>query len=261
MQLRLIGSGVSSAGVHGSGAEVSVTGLKGLVGYRDFFFTYERQDYSWNGAGMLPFGDSVSDPWETLHSMSLGYARQGRINSSWSYFAAGSVMALFEEQMQDSYGFGAAAGATYAYSPALKFTLGAGFAYHEIRTTALPVVGLSWNKGAPTGLSVSVGYPDTHLSYRFSPRWAIRSRIVQFNRDIFRLSDDSAVERKGYLERRDLMADLGLEFTPVKNMSVTLAPRYYFSRELVIYDRNGDNKRTFDVADGWGGLLSVSYLF
>ena len=75
------------------------------------------------------------------------------------------------------------------------------------------------------------------------------------------MSDGSSVEKEGFLERQDLMADLGLEFTPMKNVSVIAAARYYFDRELTIHDKNDRHEQTFDVDDAWGGVLSVNYKF
>lgn len=261
IQLRLTGSGVASAGVQDSGAGVSVIGQKGSVSYKDFFFSYERLDYSWENPEKLPFGNGKGDPWKALNVMGFGYARQGTINADWKYFAGGSLSSSFEDETQSSYGLGAFAGATYLFSSTLQFTMGAGLFYHEIQTMALPVIGINWNQGAPQGFSVAIGYPETHLSYRFNPEWAVRSRIVQFDRGIFRLSDNNTVEKEGYLKRQDLMADLGLEFTPLKHLIISARARYYFNRELSFYDRNGNHERKFDVDDAWGGVLSVSYRF
>ena len=259
--LRITAGGAASAAVEGGDGEFSGTYAKAAATYRDFSLSYTRLDYSWGEIGDLPFGNGVDDPWEALHVLSLGYSHRGSINADWNYFIGSAVKSSFEEELEDSYGAGAFGGFTYLFSPTLRFTIGAGVAYHHISTTVLPVVGISWNQGTPQGFSIALGYPDTYLSYRFNSQWALRSRIVQFEQDVFRLADDSTVEKAGFLERQDLITDLGVEFTPTKQLRVILAARYYFERELTIHDNNDDWERTFDVDDAWGGVLSVNYRF
>jgi hypothetical protein len=259
--LSFTGNYVSRADVQDSDADVSVTGLKGLVEYKDFSFSYERLDYSWSDSEKLPFGNGESSPWDILHALSMRYSRHGSINSNWKYFVGGAASSAFEEQMQNSYGFGVFSGATYIYSPTLQFTLGTGFVHHEIQTKAVPVVGISWNQGAAEGLSVAIGFPDTSLSYRFNPQWKARSRILQFDQGVYRLADDSTVEEKGFLEKQDLVTDLEIEYSPIKTLSIIAGVQYFFKRELTFHDDNDDHEQTFDLDNAWGGVLSVSHNF
>jgi hypothetical protein len=251
----------ADAGVHGSGADISAAGFKARAGYKDFFLSFERVHYSWSEVERLPFGNGVDEPWDDLNVLTLGYQRNGRVSQRWMYFVGLSVSSSFEKQWNDAYSYRGFAGFTYVYSPKLQFTLGAGGVFHKVRSQGLPVVGITYNRGATKGLSAGLGFPLTFLAYHFNENWALKTRVVEFDLDIFRLADDSPASPEGFLERRDLMADLGVEWTPIKSLVLYVGARYYFKRELTLYDQDGNNERCYDVDNAWGGVLRFSWKF
>jgi hypothetical protein len=163
--------------------------------------------------------------------------------------------------MDDAWGFRAFGGVGYLVSPKLMVSFGALVSYHKVDTLAIPVMGLTYNRGAREGFSGAVGYPLTYLAYHFNPAWAVVLRVVEFDRDYFRLADDSPVEPSGYLERQDLSAAVGVKFTPLARTSFYLGARYYFNRELTIHDEGADRSSTFDVDNAWGGVARVEIAF
>lgn len=251
----------ADAGVHGSGADVSAAGFKARAGYKDFFLSFERVHYSWSNQERLPFGNGKDEPWDDLNVVTLGYQRNGKVSKKWMYFVGGGITSSFESQLEDSLSFRGFGGFTYIYSPKLQFTLGAGGVFHKVRSQGLPVVGVTYNRGATEGFSAGLGFPLTFLAYHFNENWALKTRIVEFDLDIFRLADDSPASPKGFLERQDLMADMGVEWTPMKGMALYVGARYYFKRELTLYDEDGNNERTYDVDNAWGGVLRLSWKF
>ena len=260
-ELRFTAGWAADAEVAGSGSDVSGAGFNLRASYKDFFLSYERIQYSWSNVERLPFGNGRDDPWDDLNVLTLGYQHNGRINPKWMYFIGGGVSSSFEKEFDDSYSFRGFGGFTYIYSPKLQFTLGAGGVYHKVRSQGLPVVGITYNRGATEGLSAGLGFPLTFVAYHFNENWALKTRVVEFDLDIFRLADDSPVHPEGFLERQDLMADLGVEWTPMKALALYVGARYYFRRELTLYDKDGNNEREFDVDNAWGGVLRLSWKF
>jgi len=82
-----------------------------------------------------------------------------------------------------------------------------------------------------------------------------------YSRSIYRLADESKVQREGYLENEWLLVGTGLEYSPVQNFKINLGVRYYFNRQMTIYDKDGNNEREYDVDNAWGGALSLKFDF
>ncbi len=260
--LELTAGWAANAEVQGSGAEVSASGAKLKAAMGDFSLSYEWVGYSWSNVDRLPFGNGRDDPWDNLSVLGLGYSHHGAINPRWRYFFGAGLNSSFESKIcSDSLSLRGFGGVTWIYSRKLQFNFGAGGVWHKVRSQGLPVVGVIYNQGAAEGFSVALGFPMTYLAYHFNKNWAVKSRVVEFDLDVFRLDDDSPAEPEGFLERRDLMADLGLEWTPAANLVLYVGARYYFKRELTLYDLDGDNERTFDVDDAWGGVFRVTWKF
>jgi hypothetical protein len=251
----------ADAEVDGSGADVSGIGYKLRGRYKDFFLSFERVHYSWSNVERLPFGNGVDEPWDDLNVLTLGYQRNGKISKKWMYFVGAGVSSSFEKELDDSYSIRGFGGVTYIFSRKWQFSLGAGGVYHKVRSQGLPVIGVTYNRGATKGLSAGLGFPLTFLAYHFNENWAIKTRLVEFDLDIFRLKDDNPASPEGFLERQDLMADLGVEWTPMKSLALYVGARYYFKRELTLYDNDGNNEREFDVDNAWGGVLRLSWKF
>ncbi len=260
------GGGVSSGDIKGgaAGGEVMVGQVSTGISYRAERFQlslgYELRDYSWDGVDRLPFGDGRADPWDRFHRLSLGARHSGQIDGQWGYFLGGSLTASFEEEISGSLGGGVQAGLSYTPAPPWEMRLGAAISFHEVETSVLPLVGLSWNQQAESGPSFSLGVPQTELRYRFNPQAALSARF-SFEGGISRLKDDSPVEREGYVEERDLRGGLYLELSPAPNIHLTLGGRYHFEREFNIYNKSGKNKRSYDVDDALGGVFLVKIEF
>jgi hypothetical protein len=260
-ELSLDAGYAAPAEVHGSGAEASATDLKLSAGWKGFSLTYERVDYSWDDPGRLPFNASSGDPWDSLHVVGVGYRHRGFLSPKWMYFAGGAARSAFEEEMDDSWSLRAFGGVGYRFSDKLTLSFGALVSYHKVDTLAIPIMGLTYNRGATQGVSGAVGYPITYLAYHFNPAWAVVLRVVEFDRDYFRLADDSPVERRGYLERQDLSAAAGVKFTPTRLVSLYVGARYYFNREFTIHDEDADRSSTYDLDNAWGGVARVEIAF
>ena len=120
---------------------------------------------------------------------------------------------------------------------------------------------LNYNAMAPDGFSFSMGFPLTQATYRFNPQWAARLRAVEYDTDLFQLSNDSPVEPEGYLERRDLMVGTFVDYSPIQNFTVSTGLQFYFDRELTIHKKDDDGKRYYGLDNTWGGVVKLACAF
>lgn len=261
LKLTVQGGNIAQADLSGGKGKFAVMRAGATISYSKFTFTYRRRFYDWDDKANLPFGNGRDDPWQDFSSLTLRARHDGELNKAWRYFVVAGAFSSFEKDMAGSYGGLGMAGVTYVVSPTLQWIFGGAVSYHPVRTRALPVIGINWNMGAKKGWSGAVGYPITRLLYRFNPQWALEVGSVGYVRSIYRLADDSTVEREGYLETEHMMAGAGFEYNPAKNCKINLSLRYFFNREMTIYDKDCDNEHNYDVDNSWGGVLSVAYTF
>jgi len=243
------------------GGEVEIFSASAAISVMDFNITYKNDSYSWDKLKAVPFGNKKDEPWENLHSISMGYNRSGMLNQRWGYFAGANISSEFEKEISDSYSGVGYAGFTYDMPERnLVFRFGGGASYNEIETTGLPVIGIDWNSRAPVGLSASIGMPETKIAYRFDPQNALVLSLTGEG-GVFRLADDSTVESKGYFESESLGGMVTYIFQPVKHCQITVGATYYLDRQYNIYDENGENKKEYDLDNAAGGFVSASFLF
>ena len=105
-----------------------------------------------------------------------------------------------------------------------------------------------------------VGYPRTHLSYRFSSKVSATLGAA-LDRVMYKLARDNAASPDGYVEAFDVYTGLYLRVTPRKDLDLVLGLRYYTGRELHLYDRDGRGHVQYELDDGWGGVVKLEYCF
>lgn len=260
-RLSLEFANATEANVSGDRGEVSVAGGRFSATYRYYTFSYSRREYSWGNQENLPFGNGVDDPFNGMNKLDLGIRYPGKINEKWRYIVGGGVNSSFEQEMSDSFGARAFALFSYGLTPKWRLALGAFGRYNPVRSLAMPAFGVSYNQFAPLGLSFALGYPLTHITYKFTPQIALKYRMVQFDQFVYRLADDSTVQPGGYIETQDMMTGLTLEWRPAKNWDVNVGANYYFRRLMTFYDEDGENEKEWDVDEAWGGVLRIRYSF
>ena len=241
--------------------QVSTASGRVQVTYRDISFEYQSTFFSWDNLPGLPFGNGNDDPWKALHTISLGYQHDGKINQNWSCFGSMRVFSTFEEQMEDSMGVDLMGGVRYRLGSDWELILGAVGRFYPVDSFVLPVAGLSWNQAAQQGFSAEIGFPETSLAYHFDPGLALRLKMLGFDQNAYRLADDSVVEPSGYVGVNDLFAGLQLEYSPIDHLSFEAGVVYTFHRTITTYDQDGDNENEYDADDAWGGALRIVYSF
>ena len=85
--------------------------------------------------------------------------------------------------------------------------------------------------------------------YRFNDLFALNGKVtaVPVNQDIYQLSDDSSVARKGYLAEESAEANIGVTITPMQAFSITAGVGVKFDHEYKIYNKYGDEIRSYET--------------
>ena len=254
------GHGAARAGFENDKGEVSVVGAESSASYKYFTLKYALQSFSWGDKDHLPFGNGRDDPWDELHAVGLDANYLGTVNKNWGYLVGAGIASMFEEETDGSMGGNVRGGLRYTFSKNWRVSLGAVLSHHKIKTQVRPLAGMDWNRGAETGLSVSIGVPRTEVRYRHSARLAVRTAL-SMDSGMYRLANDSMVQEKGYVETNGFVAGLYLDAEPFENFTLTLGPQYLFGRGFTIYDKHGDKKNAYDVDGALGGVLRLEYKF
>lgn len=223
---------------------------------------YDYTAFSWDSVNFLPFGNGKDDPWEQFHSINIGMKHSDMFNKNWGYFMALGGSSQFEEQMDGSYGASGFAGVIYVIPDTnLTFLAGGGVSYDPLETNFLPMIGIKWNGSAKSGFAVSIGVPETYVSYRFSPTTAISLSLDMGEGGIYRLADKSTVEEEGYVEIESMGGKLAFTFSPFELCSVSIGAGASFNREYTIYDQNENEQNEYDLDDTYTGFFSVGFEF
>ncbi len=260
--LSLMGDWASDAAVKDSGGEVSsyTAGAKLSIG--GFYLSAARSTFLWTDAGKLPMGTGGQEPWQHLNLVRLGFKYERGRKRRLGWFAGGEVHSGWEDDLDgESVGAYAYLGANYTFGNKVLVRLGALGVYHKAESLLLPVVGVRWNMDARRGLMGDVGFPRTTVAWRFNPTWALRLDGMFYDSDYYRLADNSPLEGKGFLERRQMNADLGMEFRPVTDLVVFGGVRYLFAREYKVWNQDGENQRSYDVDPSWGLVFRLDWRF
>jgi hypothetical protein len=253
--------GLLDADVGDSKGEVGVNKVEASFSYSGFDLEYGLSSYRWDKVDQLPFGNGSDDPWDSLHEISFSADKTWQANEQWSYFVKGGVSSSFEKEMEDSFEYEVTGAAIYALSPVWQFGLGARLSYDAVdEVEIMPVGGIYWNQSAETGWSACLGVPDTNLKYQFSPRF---SSELSFSVDegLYRLADDSTVEKKGYLENSGMALGLSFDVALSENSLFSIGTEYNFAREFTIYDKDGNEKNNYDVDGALGWFVEFAYEF
>lgn len=235
----------------------------GLADVKIGWFTaeYGYRQYEWEDVARLPFGDGVRDPWEELHRVGVGFSHDEMVSETWGYFVSGQATAAFEEEMDDSFGFGGWGGLLYRVrSWETTFRLGAAYSWDEVTSRVLPIVGFSWRNPGARGLSASLGIPVTAATYRVSEAFAIRAGLA-FDFDTYRLADDSPVSSAGYLESEYIGGEVSLLFNLSPAVRLDVSGAWFFDSQLTLHDSDGENGVEYDVDPGAAARVGLSFSF
>lgn len=230
------------------------------IEYKWFSMSYSRADYNWSDVGGLPFGNGSDDPWDSLQTLTFGAKADGSFTDTLGWFAGGTVISGFEEDMDGSFSLFYRGGITYRFSDEWRASLGLMGIASQLNPMAAPVIGLDWRSPRDLGWSAGLGIPATFVNYRFND-WAALRGAARWDRSQHRLADDSPVSEKGYVQQSSVTTGVYLDLSPLERLTVTVGAEYYLDREMKLYDEDRDEIDTWDVDNALGGVLRVRYSF
>ena len=219
------------------GGSYSKTETGVSAGYKWFTLAYKRSDFSWSHSDSVNFSKKGS-PWDQLNKLTLDASFNGALGESVNWFAGGSIISGFEDQIWDSFTFAPRGGLTFSPTYDLKFHVGAAGLISPVRPLVMPIVGAEWRNEHDYGLSGIIGFPGTRVQYRFNDLLAARV-AAKWDRDIYRLSNDSSVAGKGYVEESGYTGGAYLDITPIADLKLTVGAELLFDRQLRLYDKGG----------------------
>ena len=251
---------LSDANVNGSQGSVRVEKNQIRLNNSIGGISYTNWSFLWNDIASLPFGDGVQNPIKEMHSVKLNANLPYFINEKWFLLASLSLNSTFEKEMGDSYGAGIFAFASYKLSETHTFQMGAFANYHPISTLALPVMSYSYRARQTDGLQVVLGFPRAYVGYFVNEKTLLRGGMI-FSQSVIKLSDESVVERSGYIEAEDYMSNFGVsyEFTPSFTLDTDLL--YSLKRNFIIYNGAGEEQQRYSINPSFGVGLRLKYLF
>ena len=224
---------------------------------------YSYDGYSFSKGGGIGGGIASFDPWEDIHSLSLGLPMRKGIGEAWSAFLIPSLRSTGESgsSFDDTITGGVLTGFAYRFSDRLTIGPGIGVVSQlEDSATVFPVIIIDWkitdrlSLGTGRGLGATLG-PGLTLNYQANQLWnfAIGGRYEEFR---FRLDNDGAV-KDGIGEDKSfpVFASCTYSFNP--KTQVSLVGGIEFGGELVLEDEKGHRitKESYDP----GGFLGVTF--
>lgn len=220
--------------------------------------------YSYDGYSFSKGNDSASfNPWEDIHSLSLGVPMRMGFGEAWSAFLIPSLRSTGESgsTFDETITGGVLTGFAYRFSDRLTIGPGIGVASQlEDSATVFPVIIINWkiteslSLETGRGLGATLG-PGLTLNYQANRFWnfAIGGRYEKLR---FRLDNDGAViDGVGEDTSFPLFASCSYSFNP--KSQVSLVGGIEFGGELVLEDNEGNRIRK-ESSDP-GGFLGVTF--
>lgn len=214
----------------------------GLMGGNEYFtLGYKGTSYDFSGPKLF---DDMSLLFADLHF-------KDNLSAQWGYFAGVGVAFGWEDDFDatENYNFKPRAGLSYAINGDYRISGGIGANINEPDSKVYPIITLNYRNSSDYGLSYVFGFPMIDAQYRFNDLFALNGKVtaVPVNQDIYQLSDDSSVARKGYLAEESAEANIGVTITPMQAFSITAGVGVKFAHEYKIYNKYGDEIRSYET--------------
>ncbi|WP_028575440.1 DUF6268 family outer membrane beta-barrel protein [Desulfonatronovibrio hydrogenovorans] len=246
--------------IKNSDAKVSSTryGLEGTFSH--FTLAYDYIDYSWDKAGQSGLTSNRKKPWDQLHFISLGANKYFILNQDWSLNLGGGISSAFEKEMSDSFGARAFFFLVRSFEHGWSAGLGLAGSYHPVKSSVFPGFVLGYAPTGTQGFSARVGFPETGIRYGFNRNLALDAK-VGYTSGIFRLENNSPVERKGYFREQAVKTGVSLEISPTESLFITLGPYLLLERQWRIYDKSKNRVSRQRLDSGAGAEIALLWRF
>jgi hypothetical protein len=251
---------IGSANVSGYKGSVGVTKTRLSINNKIAGISYTNWAFDWNNVAKLPFGDGVHSPITQMHSL--------RANVNVPYFFSDKIFIItslslkstFEKETDGSYGGGFFSFASYKLDADHAIQFGAFANYHPVSTLAMPVISYSYRARQSDGFKFILGYPRTYVGYHLSEPALLRLGVI-FSQSVIRLSNESVVEKSGFIEAEDYMSNIGFSYELNKNFTFESDILYSIKRNFTIYSKEGDKLSAHSIEPSFGMNFKIRYIF
>lgn len=162
--------------------------------------------------------------------------------------------------MDNSYGVGVFAFASYKLNSEHSVQFG-GFAnYHPITTLALPAISYSYRARQSDGFKFILGFPRTYAGYHLNDDTLLRIGVL-FSQSVIRLNQTSAIEESGFIEAQDYMSSFGIKRELNESFSINFDALYSVKRDFNVYSKNGRKLSEYSIKPSIGANFKVTYAF
>ncbi|MDY6322190.1 MAG: hypothetical protein SPL30_04670 [Succinivibrio sp.] len=243
----------ASADMDGFNDEVTTTTYGIVGGYGLFTLGYQVTDYDF---------DSY-DPINKLHLLHADVHYDGEFSDGFGYFVGigGSLGWEDDFHPSEAYTVRPRAGVSVRLNPDFSLMLGLKANFNEAENRFIPIVALKYRSLGDYGLSGVFGYPETRVMYRWADWIALEGSVSAFNQDVYQLSDDSALARKGYFVEDSFNAAAGFVVNPVEAITLRAGVNATFDRDFKIYSNDGDEIHKYSSDPSYGFYLNGSANF
>lgn len=222
--------------------------------------SYTNNTFKWNNIAKLPFGDRVTDPIEQIHTIDINAKLPYQINDQWLLLTSVFLTSSFEQGMNDSYSYGLYSFASYKLDSDHTFQFGLFGNYHSATTMILPMISYSYRVTQRDGFKFVFGFPRTYVGYHINRDVLVNFGIL-YSQSVVKLSRSNVVEKNGFVETIDYMANVGISYEITKDLQIQADILYGLDREFRLYNSDGKSTKDYEVDSAVGVNLKITYAF
>lgn len=259
-KLTLESSYISNANIEGSKGSVEVQKNTVKINNDIIGFSYSNWAFSWNKVQDLPFGDKKSQPIKEMHAFKVNLTAPYFISKKWFILSSVSLRSAFEESTSGSYGGTIFSFASYRIDDDHAIQTGAFANYHKVSTLVMPVISYSYRARQPDGLRVILGFPRTYIGYHTNKKTLFKLGMI-FSQSVIKLSNNSNIERSGYIEAKDYMGNLGISHNFSEHLRLEANILYSLKRDFKIFDEQGNQHSSNSIKPSLGTSIKAVWLF
>lgn len=233
-----------------------------------FSFGFERWQYDWTNPVNLPFiSGTTTDPWSTFNTLQFGVEYEQEFGEKWELTYYAEAESSFEKEMSASNEFELGVDFNYELSDSWHITLNTNYEYLDAEGGEFGVdVEIEWNHDKKDGWSgefeLSSEFPETSLSYHFTPAFSTTLFYNESGTSTIRLSDSSPVTgmARGYLEDEYLSLGARLSYEVANESYLSFSLQQNTKRQLSFVDARG-METVYGLGDSLGASIIFSYSF
>ncbi|WP_027181819.1 hypothetical protein [Oleidesulfovibrio alaskensis] len=241
------------------GGSFARTSTRVRATWNEFSFFYRNDNYDWSDTSGMRFGRDGKTPFENLQRIGVMYNDTFRISGPWFTTASLGITSMFEEDfVNDNLTFFGGGMVGYAFSPQASVAAGIAGIRTPLKTYAFPMFSARYAEGPWT---LQLGFPKTEARYAVSEALDVRL-AADYDIGVYRLRDHSPLAKEGFLEMREIITGLYLDWKPLDGLVLSAGPELVWGRSMKVYDDNENrrwDKQEPDAAAG--GRISISYSF